>query len=175
MDAIRKAFERCMRALWPPLLGRRVCVSRTRIRHGLTCEIEEGAWKLTADVPAHVGGRGEAPTPGVFARAALGSGLAIGYMLHAAKRRVPIAALEVEVRSDGDDAWLGLRDAPGPGQGLRYTVTVESAAPEDDVRRVIDELDADGRSLRLASDPQPSRCAVRVVRPREASMDSEVV
>ena len=52
---------------------------------------------FTADLPAQLGGTGAAPTPGVFGRAAFGSGLAVGYMLHAAKLRVPIASLEVEV------------------------------------------------------------------------------
>jgi len=36
-----------------------------------------------------------APTPGVLGRAALGSCLAIGYMMYAAKTGVPLAGLEV--------------------------------------------------------------------------------
>jgi hypothetical protein len=39
-------------------------VSRTRIHRGLTCEIEDGPWKLTADMPTQAGGDGAAPTPG---------------------------------------------------------------------------------------------------------------
>ena len=88
MEAIRKAFERCARMMsFRPSLGRSTAISRTRIRHGLTCEIEEGRWRLTADMPVPLGGTGLAPTPGVFGRAALGSCLAVGYMMHAAKLR----------------------------------------------------------------------------------------
>jgi uncharacterized OsmC-like protein len=141
---VRTAFERSAKALsLRPSLGRATGVSRTRIREGLTCEIEDGRWKLAADMPAQVGGDGSAPTPGVLGRAALGSCLAIGYMMHAAKLGVPIAALEVEVQADYDDgALLGVSESPPGYLEVRYTVTVESSAPESDVRRVLDEGDA---------------------------------
>jgi uncharacterized OsmC-like protein len=170
MEAIRKAFERCARALsFRPSLGRSTAVSRTRIRRGLTCEIEEGVWKLTADLPAQLGGTGSAPTPGVFGRAAFGSGLAVGYMLHAAKLRVPIASLEVEVQADYDHGTLfGVSKTPSGYQEVRYTVTVESTAPEHDVRRVIDEGDAHSPYLHIFANPQPCRRIVRVVALRGA-------
>ena len=168
-ETIRKAFERCARALsLRPSLGRSTAVSRTRVRHGLICEIEEGAWKLTADLPAQLGGTGSAPTPGVFGRAAFGSGLAVGYLLHAAKLRVPIASLEVEVQADYDNgALFGTSKTPPGYQEVRYTVTVESTAPERDVRRVIDEGDAHSPYLHIFANPQPCRRIVRVLSPRE--------
>lgn len=170
MEAIRRAFERCARALsLRPSLGRSTGISRTRIREGLTCEIEEGAWKLTADLPAKLGGTGAAPTPGVFGRAALGSCLAVGYMLQAARLRVPIASLEVEVQADYDNGALFGVGQTTPGyQEVRYTVTVESTAPEHDVRRVIDEGDAHSPYLHIFANPQPCRRTVRVVSLREA-------
>ena len=169
-ETIRNAFERCMKALsLRPSLGRSTAVSRTRIRRGLTCEIEEGAWRLTADLPAQLGGNGSAPTPGAFGRAAFGSGLAVGYMLHAAKLRVPIASLEVEVQADYDSgALLGTSKTPPGCQEIRYTVTVESSAPEHDVRRVINEGDAHSPYLHIFTNPQPCRRIVRVMAPREA-------
>jgi uncharacterized OsmC-like protein len=170
MEAIRKAFERCVRTLsLRPWLGRSTGVSRARIRQGLLCEIEEGAWKLTADLPAQLGGNGSAPTPGVFGRAALGSCLAVGYMLHAAKLRVPIASLEVEVQADFDNgSLLGVGKTPPGYREVRYTVTVESTAPEEDVRRVIDEGDKHSPYLHIFAHPQPCRRIVRVVSRREA-------
>ena len=170
METIRSAFERLTKALsLRPWLGQSTAVSRTRIRHGLMCEIEEGPWKLTADLPARLGGTGSAPTPGVFGRAAFGSGLAVGYMLHAAKLRVPIASLEVEVQADYDNgSLLGTSKTPPGYQEVRYTVTVESTAPEHDVRRVIDEGDAHSPYLRIFTNPQPCRRIVRVLSPREA-------
>jgi uncharacterized OsmC-like protein len=168
-ETIRTAFERSARALrLRPSLGRSTGVSRTRIRHGLTCEVEEGAWKLTADMPASAGGSGAGPTPGVFGRAALGSCLAIGYMMYAAKLEVPIASIEVEVQADYDDgALFGVSDAPPGYLEVRYIVTVESAASEADVRRVIDEGDAHSPYLDVFGRAQTCRRTLRLVPPRE--------
>jgi uncharacterized OsmC-like protein len=165
MDTIRKAFERCAKTLTlRPAMGRRTSTSRTRIRHGLTCDIEEGGWRLTADMPVQLGGSGAAPTPGVFGRAALGSCLAVGYMLHAAKLGVPITSLEVEIAVDYDNgSLLGVSATPPGYQDVRYTVTVESPAPEDEVRRVLDEGDARNPYLHVFVQPQPVRRTVRIV------------
>jgi uncharacterized OsmC-like protein len=170
MEQIRVAFERSAKALTlRPSLGRATGVSRTRIRQGLTCEIEEGPWKLVADMPAQIGGDGAGPTPGVLGRAALGSCLAIGYMMHAAKLEVPITALEVEVQADYDDgALLGVSDSPPGYLEVRYTVRVESPAPERDVLRVLDEGDAHSPYLDVFGRAQTCRRTVHIVSPREA-------
>lgn len=169
MEKIRTAFERSATALARrPSLGRSTGVSRARIRHGLTCQIEEGPWKLVADMPAQVGGDAAAPTPGVLGRAALGSCLAIGYMMRAAKLGVPITALEVEVQSDYDDgALFGVSDSPPGYLEVRYTVTVESVAPESDVLRVLDEGDAHSPYLDVFQRAQPCKRSVRIVSPDE--------
>jgi uncharacterized OsmC-like protein len=94
-------------------------------------------------MPEGVGGTASAPTPGVYGRAALGSCLAIGYMMYAAKLGVPIDSLEVEVHAEYDDgAIFGVSDAPSGYTEVRYVVTVGSSAPEADVLRVLDEGDA---------------------------------
>lgn len=171
METIRKAFERCARALsMRPFMGRSTSVSRTRIREGLICDIEEGRWRLTADMPVQLGGNGSAPTPGVFGRAALGSCLAIGYMMHAARLGVPISSLEVEIQADYDNgSLLGVSATPPGYQDVRYNVTVESTAPERDVRRVLDEGDAHNPYLHVFAQPQPCRRRVRVLSPREVT------
>jgi uncharacterized OsmC-like protein len=165
MDAIRIAFDRCVKALTlRPSLGRSTGVSRTRIRHGLTCDIEEGPWRLAADMPAQVGGSATGPTPGVYGRAAFGSCLAIGYMMHAAKLGVPITSLEIEVQADYDDgALFGVGTSPPGYSEVRYTVTVESPAPESDITRVLDEGDAHSPYLDIFRRAQTCRRTVRVV------------
>lgn len=170
MDKIRTAFERCAKALTlRPSLGRSTGVSLTRLRNRLTCEIEEGPWKLVADMPEQAGGDAAGPTPGVLGRAALGSCLAIGYMLHAAKLGVPIAAIDVEVQADYDDgALFGVSDSPPGYLEVRYTVTVESSAPEADVLRVLDEGDAHSPYLDVFGRAQTCRRTVHIVSPREA-------
>ena len=165
MDAIRIAFDRCVKALTlRPSLGRSTGVSRTRIRHGLTCDIEEGPWRLAAEMPAQVGGSATGPTPGVFGRAAFGSCLAIGYMMHAAKLGVPITSLEIEVQADYDDGALFGVGTSAPGYSeVRYTVIVESPASESDVMRVIDEGDAHSPWLDIFRSPQNCRRSVRII------------
>jgi uncharacterized OsmC-like protein len=120
-------------------------------------------------MPAQIGGDGAGPTPGVLGRAALGSCLAIGYMMHAAKLEVPITALEVEVQADYDDgALLGVSDSPPGYLEVRYTVRVESPAPERDVLRVLDEGDAHSPYLDVFGRAQTCRRTVHIVSPREA-------
>jgi uncharacterized OsmC-like protein len=168
MNVVQTAFDRSAKALaLRPSLGRGTGVSRTRIHKGLTCQIEDGPWKLTADMPTSVGGDGSAPTPGVYGRAALGSCLAIGYMLWAAKLDVPIAAIDVQVEADYDDgALFGVSDSPPGYLEVRYTVTVETNAPDSDVQRVLDEGDAHSPYLDVFRRAQTCRREVRLVSSR---------
>jgi uncharacterized OsmC-like protein len=163
VDKLKIAFERSAKALTlRPSLGRGTGVTKARIRDGLTCDIEAGPWRLVADMPKQAGGAETAPTPGVYGRAALGSCLAIGYMMYAAKLGVPIRTLEVEIQADYDDGGLfGVGDAKPGYIEIRYIVTVESSAPEADVLRVLDEGDAHSPYLDAFSRAQ--RC-VRSVR-----------
>lgn len=156
---IGSTFERTARALEKrPSLGRATATTTARITDGLRCEIEEGPWRLTADMPPQAGGTAAGPTPGVFGRAALGSCLAIGYVLYASKAGLPLSGVEVEVEADFDDgALFGVADAPPGYLDVRYAVTVFSDAPEVDILRVLDEADAHspyrdvfGRAQRLS-------------------------
>jgi hypothetical protein len=100
---IREIAERNIELLArKPSRGQLTCATKARLVHGLRCEIEEGPWKLAADMPAKVGGEETAPTPGVLGRAALASCLAIGIASWAARLGVPIDAIEVEVQADFD-------------------------------------------------------------------------
>jgi len=170
VEKLREKFERTVKVLTlRPALGLGTGVSRTRVREGLTCDVEDGPWKMTSDMPESVGGTGAGPTPGVLGRAAFGSCLAITYMLHAAKLGVPIAALEVEVQADYDDgALFGVGASPAGYLEVRYSVTVESSAPESDVQRVIDEADAHSPFLDVFSRAQTCRRTVRIVKAQVA-------
>jgi uncharacterized OsmC-like protein len=169
MNEIRVAFERSVKALTlRPSRGRSTRLSRTRLRQGLSCEVEEGPWKLVTDMPKAAGGGGTAPTPGVFGRAALGSCLAVCYMMYAAKLGVPIDVIEVEIEADYDDgALFGVGDSPAGYFEVRYAVTVQSPASEQDVLRVLDEGDAHSPYLDVFRRAQPCRRTVRVVAPSE--------
>ena len=143
-EKIKIAIERSARALsLKPSLGLGTGISTTRITNGLACDISEGPWKLKADMPEAVGGDSTGPTPGVYGRAALGSCLAIGYMMAASKNNLPISMLEVEVQADYDDGVLfGTTTNVPPGYiEVRYIVKVDSEAPEEKIIEMVESAD----------------------------------
>lgn len=167
-EKIRTAIERGMKALaLKPSLGLGTGRSTTRIKNGLTCEIQEGNWKFLADMPESVGGNAGGPTPGVYGRAALGSCLAIGYMMKAAVMNIPITTLEVEVQADYDDgALLGTSNvAPGYLE-VRYTVTIESDAAEEDILKMLDDADRHSPYLDVFSNSQSCKREVHIISPK---------
>src|SRR5262245_32181371 len=127
-EKIKEGFNRTVKALTlRPSLGPGKGISRARITNGLTCEVTEGNHKFIADMPESVGGNAAGPTPGILGRAALGSCLAIGYMMHASKMNVSVDVLEVEIQADyNDGALFGTTTDVPPGYlEVRYTVSVE--------------------------------------------------
>jgi len=141
---IRTTIERNARAVaLRPSLGQGTAKTLVRLKPGLECEIVEGAWTLTVGMSEKSGGTNAGPNPGILGRGALGSCLAIGYAMWAARMGVPFDALEVQVEADYDSRGeLGVSDEVAPGyREVRYVVAVSSPASEEDVRRVIDTAD----------------------------------
>lgn len=160
-DRIRTAFERNAKALaLRPSVGQGTAVTTVRLRDGLTCEIEDGPWSLSADMSESYGGDGSGPDPGVLGRAGLGSCLAIGYAMWAARRGVPIDDLTVEIEADYDARpELGVVDDVSAAYSeVRVIVTVESDAPESEVCDVLSEAEEHSPWLAVFQEP------VRVVR-----------
>lgn len=143
-EQIRATVERNVNEVaLRPSAGQGTATTRVTLKPGLECDIEDGAWKLTAGMSEKWGGTNAGPNPGILGRGALGSCLAIGYGIWAARLGVPIDALEVEVQGDYDSRGeLGIADDVPPGYlQVRYRVTVTSPAPEADVQRVLDIAD----------------------------------
>ena len=142
-ETIRTAFERNAKAIsLRPSVGQGTAKTKITLRDGLTCEVEDGPWKMAVDMSIKSGGDGQAPDPGVYGRTALGSCLAIGYAQWAAKLGVAIDTLTVEVHADYDSgASHAVSDAPPGYRQVRYIVTIESDTPEADIMRVLDEAD----------------------------------
>lgn len=144
-EQIKLAVERCKKLFTlKPAMAQSTAVSKIRIVNGLTCEVQEGNWKFAVDMPEGIGGNNTAPTPGVYGRAALGSCLAMGYMIKAAEAGIVINNLELEVQADFDDgALLGTADkAIPPGYlEVRYIINIESDAPEEQIKQLIDDGD----------------------------------
>lgn len=101
--ALRQPFERKAKLVRTrPAVAQKTYVPRVHIRDGLTCDIEEGPWTLTADLSPTASGNAAGPTPGTLARAALGSCLAMRYVMWAAQLTVPLPHIAVEVQADTD-------------------------------------------------------------------------
>jgi len=141
---LKTAIERNIKALkLRPSIGRGTATTVVRIREGTTCDVEDGPWKLVADEMPSDGGNGLGPDPGVLGRAALGTCIAMGYVMWAAVREVPLDSVEVTVEADYDgNALFGLDDSTAPGwSAMRYKAVISSPAPEEAVRELVDFAD----------------------------------
>jgi uncharacterized OsmC-like protein len=141
---LKTAIERNIKALkLRPSIGRGTATTVVRMRDGTTCDIEDGGWKLVADEMPGDGGNGLGPDPGVLGRAALGSCIAIGYVMWAAVREIPLDSVEVIVEADYDAAPLfGVNDSSPPGwSAMRYRAVISSPAPEEAVRELVEYAD----------------------------------
>lgn len=126
-----------------PAIGQGTATTTVRVRGGVTCDIEDGRWKLVADEMPGDGGAGLGPDPGVLVRAGLGSCLAMGYALWAARLDIPLESVEVTVEADYDARGMyGVDDSVPAGWGaVRYTTTISSPAPPERVRELVETAD----------------------------------
>jgi uncharacterized OsmC-like protein len=167
-EEIRTAIERNVKAVSRrPGMGQGTARTTARLRPGLECEVTDGPFSLTVGMTEKYGGTNAGPNPGVLGRGALASCMAIDYAVWAARLGVPLDALEVEVQADYDvRGELGV-EAEGeelrPGyHEVRYVVTVESPAAEEEVMRVLDRGDACSPYLDIFANRTPVRREVRI-------------
>ena len=157
-EAIREIVGRNIELLaLKPSRGHLTRATRARLASGLRCEIEEGPWKFSADMPAKAGGDETAPTPGALGRGALASCLTIGIAVWAARFGVPVDAVEVEVQADFDARGeLGMGGVAAGYTEVRYVVAIDSAASRQELEGLIalaerhsPYLDVFGRAMAL--------------------------
>ncbi len=159
MEIIREKFERGVRAMEKSeRMGRGTAVTRARLVDGLRCEIRDGDWTLTADMPDKAGGGDAGPNPGVYGRTALATCVTMAYAMWAARRGVELRRLDVEIQADYDARGeYGVTDDPPGYLAVRYVVTVESDAPDEEIRRVLDEGDRHCAYVHIFREPQNVR------------------
>lgn len=165
-EIIKTALERNVRAVTArPSVGRGTAVTKVRWRHGLTCDVEDGPWKLVVGMTDKYGGDDAGPNPGVFGRTALGSCLAIGYAMWAARMNVPIRSLDIEVQADYDvRGELGIDDSVRPGyHGMRVVVSIGSDAPESEVVAMLEMAERHSSYLDDFRNPVPVQRELRFV------------
>lgn len=166
-ERVRETFRRNRKTIeLRPGLAQGTAVTRIRVREGTTCDITEGPWKLVADMGEKSGGANLGPNPGVLGRSALGTCLAINYTLWAAHLEFPLSGLEVEIQADYDSrGYHGVADVEPGYVAVRYIVSVETNASEEEVMRFLDEADSHCDYLAVFQRPQDVRREVRITAP----------
>jgi uncharacterized OsmC-like protein len=168
---IKAKFERGEKALTlKPTLGIDTLVSTTKVTKGLACHTQEGDWGIVTDMPREIGGGETGPTPGMLGRSALGSCLAMGFMLWASKLEVSIENIEVEVQADSDDSGLfGINGASAGYSEIRYLMRIQSSASEDDIQKVLDKVNEHDPYLDNFSRAIPCVRSVEIIAPEKSS------
>src|SRR5262249_43968824 len=107
------------------------------------CEVEHDDRTMRVDTPVGEGGGATGASPGQLMRASIGACLAIGYRNWAARLGVPVDGVEVQLGCEVDArGQLGVAGDVAVGwERLRVGVTIASAGPEADVRRMVETAD----------------------------------
>ncbi|NGP75856.1 OsmC family protein [Balneolaceae bacterium YR4-1] len=142
-NTIKNVFKRNVKALkLRPSIGQSTALTHVHVVDGTTCEIVSGSKRLTVDVGKDAGGNDAGPGPGILERAALGSCLAIGYATWAAYLEIPIDDIKVDVETEFDArGQFGVADIPPGFKSIRYSVTIESPASEEEIKRLVEKAD----------------------------------
>ena len=163
----KAALERSLKLIEErPSSGQGIAVTKVTLSPGLACDVEDGPWRFNVGMTEKYGGVNSGPNPGVYGRAALGSCLAIGYGMWAARFDIPIRSLTVEVRARYDvRGEFGIDDSIRPGYlDMVYVVTVDTDAPDADVHRWLDAADAHSSLLDDFRNPVPVSRELRIIR-----------
>ena len=137
------------------------------LEDGLRCRVSGPAGEdLATDMPRSVGGRGSAPSPGWFLRAAEASCVATLIGMRSAVLGAEVGRVEVTVDSESDDGGILGLDASIPAGPLTGRVLVTfpgGTAPEPLLREI----------ATWAFDHCPVTDAVRRAIPLELRMETE--
>ena len=154
-DRLRTACERNLRILTAkPHKGQLTATTRASIEQGLRCEISEGDWRLTTDMPVKLGGNDTGPTPGTFGRGALASCLAMGIKMWAVRLNVPIDRVEVVVEADFDARGeVGLDGVRAGYERVRRRIAIASNATRETIMEVVDRAERHSPYLDVFASP----------------------
>jgi hypothetical protein len=157
LENIKFAAERNRKAVeLKPSLARGTEIARAQLREDMHFDIDVDGVKITAEVPMKYGGNGTTPGSSAHAISSLICCLLVGYLIEFAKRDIPISGLGIEVQADSDSA------VKHEYTDVRYIVTVESDAPEEEIQRAIEDNDATSFGLAVFQQPVNARREVRV-------------
>jgi uncharacterized OsmC-like protein len=170
VERYKQLFERNRNAIAArPAVGQTSVTTTCRIDpDGLAGELSGDGWTVRIDAPKHEGGDESEPSPGFFLRGGVAACFAMDIVIRAAAYGIPVGKVEVEVQADHDaQGEFGLADVSPGYTALRYIVTVESSAPEDEVIRLVDEIDRFNHMLSVIREPVPVSREVRITAPAD--------
>ena len=168
---IKSALERNVKVLEArPSVGQGTAITKVTLHPGLTCDVEDGPWKFSVGMTEKYGGSNNGPNPGVYGRAALGSCLAIGYAMWAARLEIVVRSLTVEVKARYDvRGELGVDDSVRPGyEDIVCVVTVDTDASDAEVQRWLEIADRHSSWLDDLRNPVPVSRELHIVRGEHA-------
>ena len=155
-EEMRLAQERVMSVYSKkPHLALSTIATTASVEDGLFCTVHEGDYQNTTDMPVTLGGTGQAPSPGVFARAAIASCIGIGLKMGAIRSGVDLQRVDVDLEMDFDDsAMFGISDNAAAPLSTRLAIKFDSTATDEVLNRLVDTvLEIDPYFLALR-DPQ---------------------
>jgi hypothetical protein len=129
-ETIKAALERNVKVVTArPAVGQGTAVTKVTLSPGLVCDVEDGPWRFSVGMTDKYGGQNNGPNPGVYGRAALGSCMAIGYGMWAARLEIPIRSLTVEVRATTSAASWASTTRSGPATPTSCTSSPSIPTP----------------------------------------------
>lgn len=157
LQNIKLAAERSKKAVeLKPSLARCTEIAKAQLGENMRFDIDVDGVKIKADVPKKYGGNGTTPGPSAHALSALIICALVGYLMKFAEKDIPITGIGMEVQADSDST------VKYEYTDVRYIVTVESDAPEEDIQRAIEESDNASFGLALFQRPVNTHREVRI-------------
>ncbi len=160
---LKKIFERAVDAVRQrPAAGQETCVTKISALPGLAVEAREKNWRVVADMPKVLGGEGIEPTPGFFARAALGTCIGADMRYEAAIQDIDLRNFEIRIEADSDAGGeLGLDPAHLGYSEVRCIVVVESDASDAEIEGLLAGIEARSTVTSLYVANTPVRTEIR--------------
>ena len=124
---------------------------------GLRSDVRIRQFDVGVDEPPTLGGADTAPNPVEYALLALATCQEITYRLHADHLGIPLDGVAVTLEGDLDlRGFFGVDHSVRPGfTQIRGIVTLDSPAPQAELQRLKDHVDAHCPVLDLLSNPTP--------------------
>lgn len=124
---------------------------------GLRSRVRIRSFEIDLDEPPSLGGSDAAPNPVELALAALAACQEITYRLHADALGIPLVGVSVSLEGDIDlRGFFGVDEGVRPGfRSIRGTVSLDSPAPPEALKRLKAHVDAHCPVMDLLSNPTP--------------------